>query len=236
MTEDAKTADTQAAQEQPAVAKTPEQLEAEAAAQAEKEAKAKAKKEAAAANKAAKEAKKNERLRKRQEEDAKKNEFVKDPNDPSADKFGDLPLNRSQCDPEVRFTKKYVPVKDLDASKANQDVRVRCRVQNSRAKGKMCFLVAREQFATVQCVLVVSDTISKGMVTYSSKIPKESIIELVATVTVPDRHIEGCSQQVELAIKEIWTVNKSVPYLPFQIEDASRIVLDQEAEIRGAAA
>lgn len=31
-------------------------------------------------------------------------------------------------------------------------------------------------------------------------------------------------------MKEIWCVNKSVPILPFQIEDASRLVLDQEAE------
>ena len=86
MVEDAKTAEAATAAE-----KTPEQLA--------KEAKAKAKKEAAAANKAAKEAKKQERLRKRQEEEAKKNEFVKDPSDPCADKFGELPLNRSECDP-----------------------------------------------------------------------------------------------------------------------------------------
>ena len=34
-------------------------------------------------------------------------------------------------------------------------------------------------------------------------------------------------------MKEIWTVNKSVPMLPFQLEDASRQVLNQEAEMRG---
>lgn len=177
MVEDAKSA-AAANPEADEANKTPEQLA--------KEAKAKAKKEAAAANKAAKEQKKQERLRKRQEEDAKKNEFVKDPNDPCTDKFGDLPLNRSQCDPQVRFEKVYVDVKDLDASKANTDVRIRCRVHNSRAKGKMCFIVGRQGYATVQAVLFVGDTISKGMVTYSSKIPKESIIEIVAQVTVPD--------------------------------------------------
>lgn len=77
------------------VEKTPEQLEEEAKLAAEKKAKADAKKKAAADQKAAKEAKKQERLRKQQEEIAKKNEFVKDPNDPCADKFGDLELNRS---------------------------------------------------------------------------------------------------------------------------------------------
>ena len=38
---------------------------------------------------------KQRRLRERQEKEAKENEFVKDANDPCADKFGDLPLNRS---------------------------------------------------------------------------------------------------------------------------------------------
>jgi hypothetical protein len=222
--QDAQTADQTAA----VVEKTPEQLA--------KDAKTKAKKEAAAAQKAAKEKVKNDRLKARQEEEAKKNIFVKDPNDPCADKFGDLPLNRSQCDPEARFTKVYTAVKDIDASLAGQDVRVRCRVHNSRGKGNMAFIVAREIYATVQAVLFVGEGISKGMVTYSSKIPKESIIEMVATVNVPDQPIAGCSQQVELAVKEIWTVNKSVPILPFQIEDASRLVLDQEAEMHAGGA
>lgn len=115
---------------------------------------------------------------------------------------------------------------------SGKEVRIRCRVQNSRAKGKMCFIVARETFATVQAVLFVGENISKGMVTFSSKIPKESIIEIVATVNVPDQPIAGCSQQVELAVNEIWCLNKSAAILPFQIEDASRQVLDQEAEMR----
>ena len=37
---------------------------------------------------------------------------------------------------------------------------------------------------------------------------------------------------MELQVKEIWCVNKSAPILPFQIEDASRQVLDQEAEMK----
>lgn len=209
--------------------KTPEQVAAE------KELKKKQKEEAKAANKAAREAKKLERLRARQEAEAKKNEFVKDPNDPCADKFGELPLNRSQCDPETRFTKKYVAVKEIDEKLADQEVRIRARVHNSRSKGKMCFIVAREGYATIQCMLFVGETISKGMVTFSSKIPRESIIEIVATATKPDREIDGCSQQMELQVKEIWCVNKSVPMLPFQLEDASRIVLDQKAEDKPAA-
>ena len=121
---------------------------------------------------------------------------------------------------------------DLDASKDGQDVRIRCRVHNSRGSGNSCFIVARESYYTVQCLMFVSDgadgaiKISKGMCKYGSKIPKESIIEIVGQVSVPDAPITGCTQPIELKIKELWTVNKSVPYLPFQIEDASRQVLD----------
>ena len=117
MTEENKTAADAPATEQAAAAeKTPEQLQAEEELRIAKEAKAKAKKEAAAANKAAKEAKKAERLAKKQAEEAARNVFVKDPNDPCADKFGETELNRSQCDPEVRFQKVYTAVKNLDAS------------------------------------------------------------------------------------------------------------------------
>ena len=77
-------------------------------------------------------------------------------------------------------------MKDLGQEHAGNVVRIRGRIHNSRAKGKMCFVVVREAFATVQAVLFVGDTISKGMVTYASKLPKESIIEIVATVTKPD--------------------------------------------------
>lgn len=94
----------------------------------------------------------------------------------------------------------------------------------------MCFVVARESFATVQAVLFVGDHISKGMVAYASKIPRESIIEIVAKVVKPANAIEGCSIQHELQVEEIWTVNKSAPVLPFQLEDASRQVLDQTKE------
>jgi hypothetical protein len=69
------------------------------------------------------------------------------------------------------------------------------------------------------------------MVTYSSKIPKESIIEVKAKVIKATQEITSCTQsKVELAVMEIWTINKSSPMLPFQIEDASRLVTNQVDE------
>jgi hypothetical protein len=39
----------------------------------------------------------------------------------------------------------------------------------------------------------VSETISKGMVNFANKVPRESIVEVLATVTVPEKPIEKCS-------------------------------------------
>lgn len=176
----------------------------------------------------AKDLKKMERLRKKQEEEAKKNELVKDPNDPAADRFGEMELIRSQCDPELRHERKYTAVKDLNDDLIGQVVRIRARVSNTRKQGgSLTFLVLRESYATAQCVVFAgAEGNSKGMVAYSSKIPKESIIEIVAEATKPDKPIDSVSQQIELQVKEVWVVNKSVPILPFQIEDASRLVLN----------
>ena len=62
------------------------------------------------------------------------------------------------------------------------------------------------------------------MAEYTRRIPKESIIEVKAKVIVPEKPVQGTSQKVELHITEIWTVNKSAPILPFQLEDASQRV------------
>ena len=159
-------------------------------------------------------------------------EYKKDPNDPSAHLFGELELNRSQSDPELRYARTFHAVKDIDESLAGQEVLVRGRLHASRGTGKMCFIVLREQFSTIQAVLAVADGISKGMVTFLAKIPKESVIDIKALVTVPEKPVQTCSQKAELQIKEVWVVNKSVPMLPFQLEDASRKVENQEDEER----
>jgi len=65
------------------------------------------------------------------------------------------------------------------------------------------------------------------MVKYAGKIPKESIIQMKVKVMKAEKEIASCSlSTIELLVLEIWTVNKSAPMLPFQIDDASRVVLD----------
>lgn len=67
-------------------------------------------------------------------------------------------MNRSQCDPEDRFKKIYHNVTDLDAKMDGQTVLIRGRAQNVRAQGKSCFIVMREIYATVQCIIFEQTT------------------------------------------------------------------------------
>ena len=64
----------------------------------------------------------------------------------------------------------------------------------------MAFIVVRESFATIQVVLFISETISKGMVSYASKIPRESIVEIVGKIVKPGQPVEGCSIQYEIHV------------------------------------
>ena len=183
------------------------------------------KKEKGKDSKAEREALKAARLAERiaKAEEAKKKEFTKDP---LSHKFGDLELNRSQSDPELRYAKKFTQVHELDDSFIGQEVIIRGRLHRSKKTGaNLVFIILRERFATVQAILQVKEgEVSPGMIKYTASIPKESIIEIKANVVAPAQPIEGCSQKIELNVTEIWTVNKSAPILPFQIDDAGRRV------------
>lgn len=171
----------------------------------------------------------NKKAKKNQEEEELE-EYVKDPNDPCADKFGDWELIRSAGDPEERFQHKYTRLKNLDESLKDQEVTVRGRVHRITGKGSACFIVLRENFSTCQACIFVEEGTSKGMVDYSRRIPRESLVQIKGLVHMPDAPIKKCTQQVELLIKEIWTLHKSVPRLPFNLDDAGNIVENQMDE------
>lgn len=60
------------------------------------------------------------------------------------------------------------------------------------------------------------------MVKYASALPRESIVDVEATVAAPQAPIEACSQsQVELHVTSIKCVSRSAP-LPFEVTDAAR--------------
>uniref|UniRef100_A0A672YUW4 Aspartate--tRNA ligase, cytoplasmic n=1 Tax=Sphaeramia orbicularis TaxID=375764 RepID=A0A672YUW4_9TELE len=116
-----------------------------------------------------------------------------------------------------------VKVQDLTPDKADQLIWLRARVHTSRAKGKQCFLVLRQQQFNVQALVAVGDRASKQMVKFAANINKESIVDVEAVVRKVEQKIESCSQQdVELHMERIFVISQAEPRLPLQLEDAVR--------------
>uniref|UniRef100_A0A8C9TF60 Aspartate--tRNA ligase, cytoplasmic n=1 Tax=Scleropages formosus TaxID=113540 RepID=A0A8C9TF60_SCLFO len=124
---------------------------------------------------------------------------------------------------QARLDRVLVRVQDLTAEKAGQLLWVRARIHTSRAKGKQCFLVLRQQQFNVQALVAVGDRASKQMVKFAANITKESIVDVEGVVRKVEQKIESCTQQdVELHIERIFVVSQAEPRLPLQLEDAVR--------------
>ena len=136
--------------------------------------------------------------------------------------YGDYGLINSSKWIERSFTS----IGALDKSKVGNAVWIRARMHNSRAQGSgMVFVVLRETQFTAQALLIanVTEGVSKDMLKYAASLPRETIVDIKATVVASPTEIKGCSQkEVELKVNKIFAVSKSLPILPLQIDDASR--------------
>ncbi|PVD36066.1 hypothetical protein C0Q70_03036 [Pomacea canaliculata] len=134
-------------------------------------------------------------------------------------RYGNLPLNQSR-----EKVQRYIcKVCELTSELKDKRVWIRARLHTSRAKGKQCFFVLRQQKWTVQALAAVGDNISRQMIKFIASITKESIVDVEGTVRTVDQKIESCSQDdVELHVEQVWVVSASAQRLPLQIEDASR--------------
>lgn len=64
-----------------------------------------------------------------------------------------------------------------------------------------------------------------------SSVPKESIIDVFATVTKVNAPIESCTvKNFELHVLEFWVASAAEPQLPLQIEDAARKITQDEVQ------
>jgi len=145
--------------------------------------------------------------------------------DVSEGKYGVLEMNQSKS----KSGPNIIAVKDLKPKMTGQCVHIRGRLHTSRAKGKQCFFVIREQQSTVQCLAFVSDKMSKQMLKFIAHISKESIVDVEAEVVKVADKIESCTQQsIELHVRQVWVVSSSDPQLPLQIEDAARRITEED--------
>ena len=95
---------------------------------------------------------------------------------------------------------------------------VRGFLQKVQGKSKVVFLLLRQRFSTIQAVLSASDDIPKPMIKYVTSLPKESIVDVYVTVSLPTDAITSSTQKmVELHVSKIFCISKASPLLPFQV-------------------
>ncbi|GAB1865763.1 Aspartate--tRNA ligase, cytoplasmic [Camponotus japonicus] len=162
----------------------------------------------------------------RKDQNQSQQESTNEVEDVSVGKYGQMDMIQSK---EKFEDRKFTAIKNLNKDLENQIVWIRGRLHTSRAKGKQCFIVLRQQSYTVQGLAAVNEKISKQMIKFISNITKESIIDVKAIVkTVPSK-IESCSQEdVEVHIEEVFVISAAKPQLPLQIEDAARPISEAD--------
>ncbi|KAL0117689.1 hypothetical protein PUN28_008831 [Cardiocondyla obscurior] len=167
-----------------------------------------------------KEAQKAAKKAERSAQSHSQQESANETEDVSIGKYGQMDMIQSK---EKFEDRKFTVIKNLNKNLENQTVWLRGRLHTSRAKGKQCFIVLRQQSYTVQGLAAVNEKISKQMIKFISNITKESIIDVMAVVMSVPSKIESCSQKnVEVHLKEVFVVSAAKPQLPLQIEDAAR--------------
>ncbi|KAK1292052.1 hypothetical protein QJS10_CPB17g01912 [Acorus calamus] len=180
---------------------------------------------------AKKEAAKAEKLKRQQEAAAAAAKAAADlslADDPLAANYGDISITDLQSNSITG--RQWTAVGSLEEGFKDRTVLIRGRAQTIRAVSKnMAFVVVRERGYTVQCVVTASEgVVSRQMVKYVTGISRESFVDIEGIVSVPENPIKGASQQVEVQVRKIYCVNRSLPQLPFNIEDAARSETDFE--------
>ncbi|XP_011494872.1 PREDICTED: aspartate--tRNA ligase, cytoplasmic [Ceratosolen solmsi marchali] len=151
-----------------------------------------------------------------------KNESLSDQDELSKGKYGHIKMIQSN---QTYKERKFVCIQDLNTDYLDKIVWIRGRLHTSRAKGKQCFIVIRQQFHSIQGLVAVNEKVSKKMVKFISTVTKESIIDIEAKVQKVTNPIESCTQKyVEIHIIQFFVVSASEAQLPLQIEDAARSI------------
>lgn len=147
--------------------------------------------------------------------------------DYSKGKYGKMEMLQSS----ERIDRKLAKVRDLTRELSGQCIWIRGRLHTSRSKGKQCFFVLRQQQYTVQCLLAVSEKVSKAMVKFCAVVTKESLLDVCGVVQTSPQKVDGCTQQeVELHVEQLSIVSTAEPRLPLQVEDAARPETEDDPE------
>ncbi|CAL9748269.1 unnamed protein product [Musa acuminata subsp. burmannicoides] len=154
--------------------------------------------------------------------------------DPLAANYGDVLVEDIQS--KEISGREWTEIGALGADLACRAVLIRGVAQTIRpVSKKMAFVVLRQFMSTVQCVLTVDkEFVSPHMVKFATGLSKESIVDVEGMISIPKDPIKGTTQQVEVQVRKLYCINRSVPNLPINIEDAARSETEfEKAELTG---
>lgn len=153
--------------------------------------------------------------------------------DTASSHYGKLPLIQSA----TRTNEKRIKFNELNSeTDAGKEVCFRARVHNTRQQGAtLTFLTFRQQSELIQGLVKVNKedgSVSKQMVKWCGSLNLESIVLVRGVVAKVDELIKSATiQDLEIHVKEIFTISETPETLPILLEDASRS--EKEAEDAG---
>ncbi|XP_010436322.1 PREDICTED: aspartate--tRNA ligase 1, cytoplasmic-like [Camelina sativa] len=193
---------------------------------------------------AKKEAAKLEKLRRKkeqQEEESSRNATSMSlEDDEYSSNYGDVILS-GLPDPKAETWRKAVEgkewtdVSDLVGEMVGSEVLIRGRVHTVRSG---MFVILRQSGFTVQCVAKKSEEtkVSANMINFLKELSDESIVEVIGVVSLPKDPVTGATQQqVEIQVRKVYCLSRSLPKLPLIPEDAARSEADIEKSEKDAA-
>lgn len=115
-----------------------------------------------------------------------------------------------------------------DKPTAEDEVWIRGRLNDTRGKGSLSFIVIRQYGETIQCVLDAKNPpITKNTIKWVNSVPPESIIDVFGIVRIPNIPIESTTIKYEISVRKIFCVSKAANELPFQLFDANKPEADE---------
>lgn len=108
--------------------------------------------------------------------------------------------------------REWAPLATLLPECKGASVWIRARVSASRKQGKaLCFLALRQSMHTVQAVVYAKEG---DLVAFAAAIPRESVVDVLGEITVPDVPIASCTQQhVEIQVGIDFHILAQAPYM-----------------------
>ncbi|KAL9293043.1 putative aspartate--tRNA ligase [Arabidopsis thaliana] len=163
-------------------------------------------------------------LRKQEREEASSSSLSLEEDESFSSNYGDVTTNELQWAVEG---KELTDVSNLVEEIVGSEVSIRGRVHKNRLVGTKLFVILRESGFTVQCV-VEETRVGANMIKFVKQLSRESVVELIGVVSHPKKPLTGTTQQVEIHVRKMYCLSRSLLNLPLVVEDAARSESDIE--------